>query len=91
MVRDVLEPDALRGARPVLRGPRGSDTSWLPDPTPEQANYFARAAGTSRFVWNWALAEWDRQYQASEKPTAFKLKKQFNEIRRELFSPGRGK
>jgi putative transposase len=85
MVRDVLEPDALRGARPVLRGPRGSDTSWLPDPTSEQANYFARAAGTSRFVWNWALAEWDRQYQAGEKPTALKLKKQFNEIRREQF------
>jgi putative transposase len=54
-------------------------------PTPEQANYFARAAGTSRFVWNWALAEWDRQYQAGEKPTALKLKKQFNEIRREHF------
>src|SRR5260370_25967404 len=54
-------------------------------PTSEQANYFARAAGTSRFVWNWALAQWNRQYQAGEKPTAFKLKKQFNEIRRELF------
>jgi transposase len=85
MVRDVLEPDALRGARPVLRGPRGSNISWLPDPTPEQANYFARAAGTSRFVWNWALAEWDRQYQAGEKPTALKLKKQFNAIRRDQF------
>jgi putative transposase len=54
-------------------------------PTPEQANYFARAAGTSRFVWNWALAEWNRQYEAGEKPTALKLKKQFNEIRREQF------
>src|SRR5438270_4898570 len=54
-------------------------------PTPEQANYFARAAGTSRFVWNWALAEWKRQYEAGEKPTALKLKKQFNEIRREHF------
>ena len=54
-------------------------------PTPEQAHYFARAAGTSRFVWNWALAEWKRQYEASEKPTALKLKKQFNEIRREQF------
>jgi putative transposase len=54
-------------------------------PTSEQANYFARAAGTSRFVWNWALSEWDRQYQAGEKPTAFKLKKQFNAIRRKLF------
>jgi putative transposase len=54
-------------------------------PTPEQAVYFAKAAGTSRFVWNWALAEWDRQYEAGEKPTALKLKKQFNEIRREQF------
>jgi IS605 OrfB family transposase len=55
------------------------------NPTPEQAAYFAKAAGTSRFVWNWALAQWDRQYQAGQKPTALKLKKQFNEIRRELF------
>src|SRR5436190_2135985 len=54
-------------------------------PTPEQAVYFAKAAGTARFVWNWALAEWKRQYEAGEKPTAFKLKKQFNEIRREHF------
>ncbi|MFL5627448.1 MAG: RNA-guided endonuclease InsQ/TnpB family protein [Ktedonobacteraceae bacterium] len=55
------------------------------NPTPEQANYFARAAGVARFVWNWALAEWDRQYAADEHSTAFKLKKQFNEIRREQF------
>ena len=54
-------------------------------PTPEQANYFARAAGVARFVWNWALAEWNRQYEAGEKPTALKLKKRFNEIRREQF------
>ena len=55
------------------------------NPTPEQAVYFAKAAGTARFVWNWALAEWNRHYEAGEKPTAFKLKKQFNEIRREQF------
>ena len=55
------------------------------NPTPEQAVYFAKAAGTSRFVWNWALAEWNRQYEAGEKPTALKLKKHFNEIRREQF------
>lgn len=54
-------------------------------PTLEQAVYFAKAAGTSRFVWNWALAEWNRQYEAGEKPTPLKLKKQFNEIRREQF------
>ena len=54
-------------------------------PTPEQVNYFARSAGVARFVWNWALAEWNRQYAAGKKPTALKLKKQFNEIRREHF------
>ena len=27
------------------------------DPTPQQREYFRRAAGTARFVWNWALAE----------------------------------
>ena len=54
-------------------------------PTPEQAQYFARAAGVARFVWNWALAEWNRHYEAGEKPTALNLKKQFNQIRREQF------
>ena len=55
------------------------------NPTPEQANYFARAAGTARFTFNWALAEWQRQYEAGEKPSALTLKKQFNAIRREQF------
>ena len=54
-------------------------------PTEEQKVYFAKAAGTARFVWNWALAEWNRQHEAGEKPTALKLKKHFNEIRREQF------
>jgi putative transposase len=54
-------------------------------PTPEQTVYFAKAAGTARFVWNWALAEWNRQYETGLKPTALKLKKQFNQIRREQF------
>lgn len=55
------------------------------NPKYEQKVYFAKAAGTARFVWNWALAEWNRQYEAGGKPTALKLKKQFNEIRREQF------
>src|SRR6266487_4606632 len=54
-------------------------------PTEEQQHYFTRAAGVARFVWNWALAEWNRQYEVGEKPSAHKLKKQFNEIRREQF------
>src|SRR5712691_10959144 len=54
-------------------------------PTVEQAGYFARAAGTARFIFNWALAEWKRQYEAGGKPSAYALKKQFNAVRREQF------
>lgn len=52
------------------------------DPTVEQAIHLARAAGTARFAYNWALAEWRRQYEAGEKPSAAKLKAQWNGIRR---------
>ena len=50
-------------------------------PTPEQADYFNRACGTARRVWNWALAEWNRQYAAGQKPNAMGIKKQFNAIK----------
>lgn len=51
------------------------------DPTCKQRCYFARAAGTQRLVWNWALAEWNRQHAVGEKPTGDKLKKQFNAVK----------
>jgi putative transposase len=54
-------------------------------PTAEQANYFARAAGTARFTFNWAVAEWKRQYEAGGKPSALALRTQFNEIKKEQF------
>ncbi len=54
-------------------------------PTLEQANSFAKAAGTARFCFNWALAEWKHEYEAGGKPSAKALKKQFNAIRREQF------
>ncbi|MGB5600033.1 MAG: helix-turn-helix domain-containing protein, partial [Thiothrix litoralis] len=34
------------------------------DPNNKQATYFAKAAGTARFTYNWALAEWQTQYAA---------------------------
>ena len=34
------------------------------NPNNTQATYFARASGTARFAYNWALAEWQRQYEA---------------------------
>src|SRR5215469_4590978 len=52
-------------------------------PTPEQEAYLRRAAGTRRFVYNWGLAEWNKQYaqfkegKREQKPTANTLKKQF--------------
>lgn len=55
------------------------------DPTPDQEQQFRRAAGVARFTWNWALAEWLRQYKAGLKPTALGLKKQFNAVKGELF------
>jgi len=54
-------------------------------PTAEQANYFARAAGTARYTFNWAVAEWKRQYEAGGKPSALALRTQFNEIKKEQF------
>jgi putative transposase len=34
------------------------------DPNNVQATYFARVCGVARFAYNWALAEWKRQYEA---------------------------
>lgn len=55
------------------------------DPTHRQAEYFRRAAGAHRFVFNWALAEWNRQYSLGQKPTANGLKKQFNAVYKSEF------
>ena len=51
------------------------------DATLDQRAYFARAAGTARRVWNWALAEWQRQVGAGQRPNAMLIKKQFNAIK----------
>ena len=56
-----------------------------------QATYMARAAGTARFAYNWALAEWKRQYEAWKpdnslpKPSQAALRRQLNSIKREQF------
>lgn len=61
------------------------------DPNNVQATYFARAAGTARFAYNWALAEWQRQYEAWKadnslpKPSQTALRRQLNDIKGEQF------
>ncbi len=50
-----------------------------------QKGYFRQACGTARFTYNWALGEWNRQYQEGLKPSTFALKKQFNALKHEEF------
>ncbi|OIQ69801.1 putative transposase [mine drainage metagenome] len=61
------------------------------NPNNVQATHFARAAGTARFAYNWALAEWQRQYEACKldatlpKPSQMSLRRQLNSIKAEQF------
>ncbi|QUW04022.1 transposase [Chloracidobacterium validum] len=61
------------------------------DPNNVQATYLARAAGTARFAYNWALAEWQRQYETwkadngQPKPSQAALRRQLNAIKRKQF------
>jgi putative transposase len=61
------------------------------DPNNAQATYFARAAGTARFAYNWALDQWQKQYAAHKadpslpKPSEAALRRQLNTIKREQF------
>ncbi len=55
------------------------------DPTPDQIRVFKQAVGTARFVWNWAPAEWNRQYEAGQQSNATALKPPFNAIQYEQF------
>ena len=61
------------------------------DPNNAQATYFVRAAGTARFAYNWALDEWQRQYDAWKqdnslpRPSQAALRRQLNALKRERF------
>lgn len=61
------------------------------DPNNAQASYLTHACGVARFAYNWALAEWKRQYDAWKadnslpKPSQAALRRQLNAIKREQF------
>ncbi len=61
------------------------------DPNNVQASYLARAAGVARFAYNWALAEWGKQYAACKadpslpKPSEAALRRQLNAVKGEQF------
>jgi putative transposase len=56
-----------------------------------QGTYLLKAAGTARFAYNWALAEWQRQYAAHRAdpaqplPSQLRLGRQLNAIKRDQF------
>lgn len=39
---------------------------------------FNKACGVARYTWNWALDQWQKQYESGNKPKANDLKKQWN-------------
>ena len=60
-------------------------------PNNAQATHLARACVVARFAYNWALAEWTRQYEAWKadnslpKPNQMALRRQLNAIKRSEF------
>ena len=60
-------------------------------PNKKQEAYFVKACGVARFAYNWALEQWNKQYQAYKqdnslpKPNEFNLRKQLNAIKREQY------
>ena len=55
------------------------------DPNPSQTSYFARACRMARFAYNWALAEWNRQYKAGERPSEAALRRKLNSLKDDAF------
>lgn len=50
-----------------------------------ERTYLSKCCGCARLTWNWALAEWERQYKVAEKPNVLAIKKQFNAVKYQLF------
>ncbi len=55
------------------------------DPNAKQETFFRKSAGTARFAYNWALAEWRRQYEEGGKPTESNLRRLLNQIKEQAY------
>jgi len=54
-------------------------------PNNKQKGYFARACGVARFAYNWALAEWNRRYEAGERVSEAQLRRELNAVKKEAY------
>ena len=55
------------------------------EPNNIQRTKLNQSAGVSRFAYNWALNQWQTQYNKGEKPNQFQLRKQLNSVKKEQF------
>jgi putative transposase len=51
----------------------------------KQKTYMAKAAGCARFAYNWALAEWQKEYAAGNKPNEAEMRRRLNALKRTEF------
>ena len=60
-------------------------------PNNVQRTYFAKACGTSRFSYNWALTEWNTQYESYKldrtlpRPSEMDLRRKLNSIKKDSY------
>jgi putative transposase len=52
------------------------------NPTKEQEVFLRRCVGVARFSYNWALAEWQHQHDAGQKPNEAAMRKLLNSVKR---------
>lgn len=55
------------------------------DPTPAQETVLRQAVGCARFAYNWALREWQEQYELGGKPNERELRRFLNSLKHEQF------
>ena len=54
-------------------------------PNNKQVAHLKHACDVSRFVYNWALNQWQRMFEAGEKPSANKIDKRFNQVKKQSY------
>jgi putative transposase len=47
----------------------------------KQKTYMAKASGCARFAYNWALAEWQKEYAAGRKPNEAAMRRSLNAVK----------